>query len=246
MPVIRTALEDSSSPYYLQKVDHPGVLLVSNLLPGSNYNTWSRSMIVALTTKNKIGFIYNSIDQPRSEDLLYGSWRRCNSMVISWILNSVTRDIADSLMYMPTAREIWIDLHDIFHESNAPRVYQIKKFLNGLQQGSMDISLYYTKERIFLWDELGDYQPTSVCNCGSMKEWITYQNQGTVTRTDLAFAVNKLSQYVSKPRLPHMEAALNILRYVKGNIGQGLFYGSNSDLRLKFFSDADWGAFLDT
>ncbi|KZV35220.1 hypothetical protein F511_43559 [Dorcoceras hygrometricum] len=43
-----------------------------------------------------------------------------------------------------------------------------------------------------------------------------------------------------------MEAALNILRYVKGTIGQGLFYGSNSDLRLKFFSDADWGACLDT
>ncbi|KZV53534.1 hypothetical protein F511_42283 [Dorcoceras hygrometricum] len=68
----------------------------------------------------------------------------------------------------------------------------------------------------------------------------------TVTRPDLAFAVNKLSQYVSKPRLPHMEAALNILRYVKGTIGQGLYYGSNSDLRLKFFSDADWGACLDT
>ncbi|KZV37633.1 hypothetical protein F511_38248 [Dorcoceras hygrometricum] len=136
-------------------------------------------MIVALTAKNKLGFIDNSIDQPRSDDLLYGSWTRCNSMVISWILNSVTRDIADSLMYMPTAREMWIDLHDRFHESNAPRVYQIKKMLNGLQQGSMDISSYYTKLRI-LWDELRDYQPTSVCNCGSMREWVAYQNQECV------------------------------------------------------------------
>ncbi|KZV34540.1 hypothetical protein F511_28631 [Dorcoceras hygrometricum] len=100
-------------------------------------------------------------------------------MVISWILNSVTRDIADSLMYMPTAREMWIDLHDRFHESNAPHVYQIKKMLNGLQQGAMDISSYYTKLRI-LWDELRDYQPTSVCNCGSMREWVTYQNQECV------------------------------------------------------------------
>ncbi|KZV39447.1 hypothetical protein F511_13438 [Dorcoceras hygrometricum] len=132
-------------------------------------------MIVALTTKNKLGFIDNSIDQPRPDDLLYGSWTRCNSMVISWILNSVSRDIADSLMYMPT----WIDIHDRFHESNAPRVYQIKKMLNALQQGAMGISSYYTKLRI-LWDELRDYQPTSVCNCGSMREWVTYQNQECV------------------------------------------------------------------
>ncbi|KZV48565.1 hypothetical protein F511_32101 [Dorcoceras hygrometricum] len=179
MPVVRTALEDTSSPYYLQNGDHPGLLLVSNLLVGSNYNIWSRAMVVALTAKNKLGFVDNSIDQPRSDDLLYGSWTRCNSMVISWILNSVTRDIADSLMYMPTAREMWVDLHDRFHESNAPRVYQIKKMLNGLQQGAMDISSYYTKLRI-LWDELRDYQPTSVCNCGSMKEWIAYQNQECV------------------------------------------------------------------
>ncbi|KZV52009.1 hypothetical protein F511_43798 [Dorcoceras hygrometricum] len=133
-------------------------------------------MIVALTAKNKLGFIDHSIDHPRPEDLLYGSWIRCNNMVISWILNSVTRDIADSLMYMQTAEEIWTDLYDRFHESNAPRIYQIKKLLSGLQQGSMDVSAYYTRLRT-LWDELRDYQPTSACTCGSMREWVNYQNQ---------------------------------------------------------------------
>ncbi|KZV43138.1 hypothetical protein F511_07953 [Dorcoceras hygrometricum] len=104
---------------------------------------------------------------------------RCNSMVISWILNSVPGDIADSLMYMQTAEEIWSDLYDRFHESNAPRIYQIKKLLSGLQQGSMDVSSYYTKLRT-LWDELRDYQPTSACTCGSMREWLNYQNQECV------------------------------------------------------------------
>ncbi|KZV56585.1 hypothetical protein F511_27173, partial [Dorcoceras hygrometricum] len=139
----------------------------------------ARGLTVALTAKNKIGFIDHSIDCPRSVDLLYGSWIRCNSMVISWILNSVARDIADSLMYMQTAEEIWTDLYERFHESNAPRIYQIKKLLSGLQQGSMDVSSYYTKLRT-LWDELRDYQPTSACTCGSTKEWLNYQNQECV------------------------------------------------------------------
>ncbi|KZV26776.1 hypothetical protein F511_28693 [Dorcoceras hygrometricum] len=136
-------------------------------------------MIVALAAKNNLGFIDHFIDRPRSEDLLYGSWIRCNSMVISWILNSVARHIADSLMYMQTAEEIWTDLYERFHVSNAPRIYQIKKLLSGLHQGSMDVSSYYTKLRT-LRDELKDYQPTSACTCGSMREWLNYQNQECV------------------------------------------------------------------
>ncbi|XP_075521513.1 uncharacterized protein LOC142554727 [Primulina tabacum] len=175
----RIAFEDSGSHFYLQNGDHPGLVLVSHPLSGNNYNTWSRAMTMALTAKNKLSFVDGTSVRPSNEDLLYGAWIRCNSMVFSWILNSVSREIADSLMYIDTAHEIWIDLRDRFHQSNAPRIFQIKKLLNGLQQGSMDISGYYTRMRT-LWDELKDFQPISVCTCGSMKEWMNYQNQDCV------------------------------------------------------------------
>lgn len=68
----------------------------------------------------------------------------------------------------------------------------------------------------------------------------------TITRPDLTYAVNKLSQFVSKPRTSHMEATLKVLKYIKGTIGQGLFYKNESDLKLKYFSDADWGSCVDT
>ncbi|XP_073138349.1 uncharacterized protein [Henckelia pumila] len=175
----RTSTEDSSSPFFLQNGDHPGLILVPNRLTTSNYNTWSRAMVMALTAKNKLGFVDGTIPHPLPDDLLYGAWTRCNSMVTSWILNSVVRDIADSLMYKTTCREVWVDLRDRFVQSNAPRIYQFKKFLSGLHQGSMDISAYYTKLKT-LWDELKDYQPTSTCQCGSMREWMTYHNQDCV------------------------------------------------------------------
>ncbi|XP_073049654.1 uncharacterized protein [Primulina eburnea] len=100
-------------------------------------------------------------------------------MVISWILNSVVKEIGDSLMSIPTAYEIWIDLRDRFHQSNAPQFFQIKKLLSGLHQGSMEVSAYYTRLKT-LWYELKDFQPISVCHCGSMKEWVSYQNQECV------------------------------------------------------------------
>ncbi|XP_073317119.1 uncharacterized protein [Primulina huaijiensis] len=172
----RGVSEDSSSPFFLHNGDHPGLLLVSHQLTGSNYNTWSRSFSMALTAKNKLGFIDGDIIRPHINDMLYGAWNRCNSMVISWILNSVSKEIADSLMYLSTAREVWIDLKERFLESNALRIFQIKKLLANLHQGSMDVNIYYTKLRI-LWDELKDYQPVTTCTCGSMKELASYHNQ---------------------------------------------------------------------
>lgn len=60
----RIFAEDSSSPYFLYNGDHPRLILVSYPLSGTNYNTWSRSMVMALTAKNKLGFVDNTIPRP--------------------------------------------------------------------------------------------------------------------------------------------------------------------------------------
>ena len=112
-------LKDIESPYYLSNGDHLGLFLVSHHLNDSNYSTWSRVMLMALmakNAKNKMGFVNGSISCPDSGDLLFDSWIHCNNMVISWILNSVTKEIADSLLYMNTTAEIWEDLRERFHQ----------------------------------------------------------------------------------------------------------------------------------
>jgi hypothetical protein len=62
----------------------------------------------------------------------------------------------------------------------------------------------------------------------------------TTTRPDIQYAVNQLSQHMSKPHQGHYQAAIRILHYLKNDPGQGLLYKRNSDLRLKAYSDADW------
>ncbi|KAL6312522.1 hypothetical protein AAG906_021215 [Vitis piasezkii] len=109
-------VEDSSSPYFLHNGDHPGLNLVSNLLTGANYHTWRRAMLMALTAKNKVGFVDGTISRPMSHDLIYGAWNRCNSMISSWIINVVSREIADSLLYLDSACDIWRDLNDRFNQ----------------------------------------------------------------------------------------------------------------------------------
>ncbi|XP_024026696.1 uncharacterized protein LOC112093108 [Morus notabilis] len=68
----------------------------------------------------------------------------------------------------------------------------------------------------------------------------------TITRPDITFAVHKLSQFLAKPRVPHLQAVHHLLRYIKASPGQGLFYSAASPIQLKAFSDSDWGSCPDS
>ncbi|XP_022883353.1 uncharacterized protein LOC111400153 [Olea europaea var. sylvestris] len=68
----------------------------------------------------------------------------------------------------------------------------------------------------------------------------------TITRPDLSFSVQVMSQCLKSPRKPHLEAALHVLRYVKGTSGYRLLFPVESSLELKGFYDADWASCADT
>ena len=61
----------------------------------------------------------------------------------------------------------------------------------------------------------------------------------TITRLDIGYAVNKLSQFVSKPRKPHLDVAYKVLQYIKGCPSQGILLSTRSDMQLKAYTDAD-------
>ena len=62
----------------------------------------------------------------------------------------------------------------------------------------------------------------------------------TVSRPDITYSVHVLSRFMHQPCKLHMEAALRVVRYLKNAPGQGLFFSSNSDFRLRAYCDSDW------
>lgn len=67
----------------------------------------------------------------------------------------------------------------------------------------------------------------------------------TLTRPDISFAVNKLSQFLHEPTQNHWTACKRILRYIKGTLTHGLLFSPVSDFRINTFADADYAANLD-
>ena len=49
-----------------------------------------------------------------------------------------------------------------------------------------------------------------------------------------------MSQFITSPRVPHINAVIHILEYLKNAPGRGLFYRSSGHLRIEGYTDADW------
>ncbi|KAK9061154.1 hypothetical protein SSX86_018334 [Deinandra increscens subsp. villosa] len=160
---------DSSNPLYLHPSDHPGMLLVSKTFDGSGFPAWKRSMTIALSAKNKYGFADGSVTKP-TIDVHIPIWKRCNDMVISWILNTLSREISESVLYTDTAKQLWTELNERYGQSNGAKLYQLQKSLCELSQGSMDIATYFAKIKA-VWDELNALDLTPACTCAASTEY---------------------------------------------------------------------------
>ncbi|XP_012829875.1 PREDICTED: uncharacterized protein LOC105951029 [Erythranthe guttata] len=129
-------------------------------------------MVLSFTVKNKLGFVDGSIVEPPEDDpVLHNAWVRNNGMVMSWILNAISKDIQASVMYCKNAREIWNDLNVRFSQTNGPRIFQLRRELANLRQEHFSVNVYFTKMKA-IWDELVNFRPN--CTCGLL---VDYYNQ---------------------------------------------------------------------
>lgn len=106
---------DQTSPYFVHPSDGPGSVTVLPKLTGSNYHSWARIMKRALGGKMKIEFIDESLLVPAdSFDPSLHAWNRCNMLVHSWIMNSVSDSISQSIVFMENALDVWNNLKERF------------------------------------------------------------------------------------------------------------------------------------
>lgn len=123
---------------------------------------------MALAAKNKMGFVDGTIPEPASTDPLRNSWERVNSMVLSWLLNSIHRDLVSSVLYATSAASVWSDLKDRFSPSDGPRIYALERSIATLHQGNESIAMYYNTLKGY-WDELAQFDSPSAHSSVSLE-----------------------------------------------------------------------------
>ncbi|GAU49830.1 hypothetical protein TSUD_293850 [Trifolium subterraneum] len=156
---------DPSSPYYVHSSDGPSSVKVTPLLTGSNYHSWSRSMRRALGGKLKLEFVDGTIPVPADQfDPSFRAWNRCNMLVHSWIMNSVSESIAQSIVFMENAIDVWNDLKERFSQADLIRIAELQQELHALQQDSRSVTEFYSDLKL-IWEELEIYLPMPNCSC---------------------------------------------------------------------------------
>ena len=99
---------EPDSPLYLHGSDSIALTVVSVKLKGTeNYTVWSNTMSLALRVKNKTGFIDGTFAKPKGNAILETQWEKCNSVVLTWILNSISEELYLGLVYSKSAAEVW-------------------------------------------------------------------------------------------------------------------------------------------
>ncbi|XP_010533779.1 PREDICTED: uncharacterized protein LOC104809469 [Tarenaya hassleriana] len=156
-----------ANPLYLHAADSSSLILVSDKLVGeSNYNVWSRAVTKALLAKNKLGFVLGTVSKPADAHVDSGSWDRCNALVLTWLTNAVSPEIASLIVYLDDAAKVWKNLEIRFKQKTATKLYNIQHQLDSLHQGALDLNTYFTK-LTSLWEELKNHEPFPACTCGN-------------------------------------------------------------------------------
>ncbi|GAU20755.1 hypothetical protein TSUD_239490 [Trifolium subterraneum] len=142
-------------------------------------------MVMALRSKNKMHFINGTFPRPDDSDHDSLAWDRCNTMLMSWLNNSVEPEISQSILWFDSALEIWNDLKERFYQDDVFRISDLQEEIFSLKQGDSSISNYYTEMKK-LWQELDNFRPipesSCIVDCAAIAKMKSYRDSDQVIR----------------------------------------------------------------
>lgn len=156
---------DHDNPLHLQSSDSPGMKLINDVFDGTGFSNWKRSVLIALSARNKVCFVDGSFPKPDLTASTFKSWCRCNDMVISWLLGALSKSIGRSVIYSTSAHQMWLELEERYGTSNGAQLFGLHKELTEISQGNSTIATYFTKIKM-MWDDIDSLCTLPVCSCG--------------------------------------------------------------------------------
>nr|GEV70335.1 hypothetical protein [Tanacetum cinerariifolium] len=141
---------DGGNPLHMNLNDSTSTFLILFKLTGpENYRMWTSAMKLALQARNK-----------------------CNVVVLTWIINSVSVDVYMGLVYSVDAVTGWIDLESTY-DIDGSIIFNLLHKISCLKQGGSSLADYYHRLNS-LWREFDALikLPTYVCDAN--KELETY------------------------------------------------------------------------
>ncbi|XP_071718496.1 uncharacterized protein [Rutidosis leptorrhynchoides] len=121
-------------------------------------------MMLALQTKNKTGFIDGTVMKSTTDDVLALQWDRCNYVVLSWILNSISEELFSGQVFSKYAKTVWDELKETYDKIDGSITFNLHKKINTISQNGDSLSDYYHKLNS-LWKQFDALVKLPSCGC---------------------------------------------------------------------------------
>ena len=137
--------ENSNHSLFLLHSAQLGAVLVSQSLMEDNYTTWVQSISMALTIKNKKGFVDGTLKRTTHNPDEQQQWDCCDILVKTWLLGAMSKDISGSVIHCKDTRGIWLELKERFYQTNVVSLFHIENAIHDCEQSTNSITSFFTK-----------------------------------------------------------------------------------------------------
>ena len=81
---------------------------------------------------------------PAADDLNYATWDAENSMVRTWLVNSMEEGISSNYMCYTTTQELWEDVNQMYSDlGNQSHIFELTRKLGVIRQGEDNVTNYF-------------------------------------------------------------------------------------------------------
>jgi gag-polypeptide of LTR copia-type len=144
-------------PPHIEGRVHPNPIDVK--FDGTNYGLWSQSVELYIKGQEQMRHLKGIPPPPLTTDPLYQKWETDDTIVKSWLINSLETQLRGSFIRYPTAKDVWNAITTTFYDGNdAAQVFALNRKVSRVKQVGKTVEEYYN-ELQGLWQEIDFRRP---------------------------------------------------------------------------------------
>ncbi|KAF3782455.1 hypothetical protein EJ110_NYTH34258 [Nymphaea thermarum] len=174
---------------------------------GGNYEMWAMQMKRTLIAHDNEHLILEP--KPVQKVGKYTTWFKDNSLVMVWIVGTLSQDIANEVLHKESAKDMWDSLAATYSQArNETRIMQLHHDIHQMRQDGRPLHTYYSSLKS-MFERLNSYFPA--CKCEQQKAYRDMLMVGVfLSGLDLVYESAK-NQMLTSPSIPPIDEAYNRL-----------------------------------
>ncbi|KAF3774332.1 hypothetical protein EJ110_NYTH51987 [Nymphaea thermarum] len=174
---------------------------------GGNYEMWAMQVKRTLIAHDKEHLILEP--EPVQKVGKYVTWFKDNSLVMVWIVGTLSQDIANEVLHKESAKDMWDSLAATYSQArNETRIMQLHHDIHHMRQDGRPLHTYYFSLKS-MFERLNSYFPA--CKCEQQKTYRDMLMVGVfLSGLDSVYESAK-NQMLTSPSIPPIDEAYSRL-----------------------------------